>query len=187
MREVVLDTETTGMSPRRGDRIVEIACLELFAGRPTGRSLQHCCNPGRPIDWRASRVHGLRDEDVQHYPPFAEVAGEILAFIGDSPLVIHNAPFDLGFLHLEMTLAGRGGFTPPGGVIDTLSLARKLLPGQRHNLDALCRRFAVDNAARTCHGALLDCRLLAQVYAHLCRLETARGCRSCLDKRRGGC
>jgi DNA polymerase-3 subunit epsilon len=166
MREIVLDTETTGLDPAAGHRIVEVGCLELMHHLPTGREFQRHVNPGREMPEEARAVHGLSDEFLGKQPLFATIAQELLDFLGDSPLVIHNAQFDLGFLNAEFARLG----LPPieaGRAVDTLALARKRFPGAQASLDALCRRFGIDNAARTLHGALLDCQLLAEVYVEL--------------------
>lgn len=165
MREVVLDTETTGLEVQSGDRIVEIACIELVNHLPTGRTLHRYLNPERPISSGAFAVHGISDAFLASQPRFAEVIDEVLEFIGDSPLVIHNAEFDIGFLNAELKRCGR----PPLScrTIDTLELARCKFPGAPASLDALCRRYGIDNTARTKHGALLDSELLAEVYLEL--------------------
>lgn len=167
MREVVLDTETTGLDPHQGHRIVEIGCVELINHVPTGRVFQQYLNPGRPMPQGAYAVHGLSDEFLADKPGFSEVADAVLAFIADSPLVIHNAAFDLGFLNAELAGLRR----PPldaGRAIDTVDMARRLFPGAPANLDALCRRFEIDLCDRTLHGALKDSHLLAAVYLELC-------------------
>lgn len=166
IREIVLDTETTGLDPAGGDRIVEIACLELVNHVPTGRTYHQYLNPQRAMSAAAFAVHGLGDAFLADKPRFAEVVDAFSTFIGDAGLVIHNAEFDLKFLDAE--LAGAG--LPPLGparATDTLALARKRFPGAPASLDALCKRFEVDASARVLHGALLDCELLAEVYLHL--------------------
>jgi DNA polymerase-3 subunit epsilon len=165
MREIVLDTETTGLDPADGHRIVEIGCIELLNHVPTGRDFHRYVNPERAMDADAFAVHGITDEMLDGKPRFAEVVDELLAFLGDGRLVIHNAEFDLRFLNHELKLAGR----PPlaCGHEDTLALARRRFPGAPASLDALCRRFAIDLSERDKHGALLDCRLLAAVYLEL--------------------
>jgi DNA polymerase-3 subunit epsilon len=166
MREIVLDTETTGLDPAAGHRIVEIACLELVNRVPTGEQFQRYVNPERAMPEEAFKVHGLSEDFLARHSVFAEVAEEFLTFIGDSPLIIHNAEFDLRFINAELDLVGR----PPlasGRSVDTMVLARRRFPGAQVNLDALCRRFEIDNSARTLHGALLDCELLAEVYLEL--------------------
>ena len=165
MREIILDTETTGLDPAAGDRIVEIACLELVNHLPTGRTFQRYLNPEREVSAGALEVHGLSDAFLAKQPRFADIVDELLAFIGDATLVIHNAEFDVGFLNAELARCGR----PPlqGKVIDTLQMARQKFPGAQASLDALCRRFSIDNSARSKHGALLDSELLAEVYLEL--------------------
>ena len=165
MREIVLDTETTGLDPQAGHRIVEISCLELQHHIPTGREFHRYVNPGRDIPIDALSVHGLTAEFLATFPPFAEVADELLAFIGSDPLVIHNAEFDLAFLSMELARLER---TPPAfKAIDTLGLARQRYPGAPASLDALCRRFDIDLSGRADHGARIDCGLLAAVYLEL--------------------
>lgn len=167
MREIVLDTETTGLDPKTGDRIVEIACLELSNHMATGSHYQAYVNPqGRESDPKALATHGLTNEFLAAQPVFAEVVEDFLAFIGEDPLIIHNAAFDLGFINAELARLER----PPigdGRAIDTLILARRKLPGARVSLDDLCKRFGVDLSGRGKHGALVDCRLLAEVYLEL--------------------
>ena len=165
-REVVLDTETTGLDPDGGHRVVEVAALELVNHLPTGRTFHSYVNPQRDVPEEAFRVHGLSAAFLREYPVFAEVVDPLLEFLQDSPLVIHNAAFDVRFLNAELTRHGREPFAPDRAV-DSLLLAQRRFPGAPNSLDALCRRFAVDNAARTLHGALLDCELLAEVYLHL--------------------
>jgi DNA polymerase-3 subunit epsilon len=162
-RLIVLDTETTGLSPEEGHRIVEIGAVELVNLHPTGATFQAYLNPDREIPEESSRIHGITDEKVAACPRFWERADDLLAFLGDAPLVIHNAAFDLAFLNHELTLCGRP--TLDGrAVVDTLTEARRRHPRQRNSLDALCRRYNVDNAHRTLHGALLDAEILADVY-----------------------
>ncbi len=165
-RQIVLDTETTGLEPAEGHRIIEIGCVELVNRRPTGRTFHQYLNPEREIDRAAEDVHGLSTAFLSDKPRFAEVVEEFFEFVRDAELIIHNAEFDLGFLDAEL-----GRLEPPGppmrslcGVLDTLMLARKLHPGQRASLDALCKRYEVDNSRRDLHGALLDAQLLADVY-----------------------
>lgn len=165
-REIVLDTETTGLDPDQGHRIVEVAALELVNHLPTGRTFHSYVNPERDMPPEAFRVHGLSTEFLADYPVFAEVADPLLEFLADSPLVIHNAAFDIRFLSAELVRHGREAL-PLGRAVDTLLLAQRRFPGAPASLDALCRRFSVDNTARTLHGALLDCELLAEVYLHL--------------------
>jgi DNA polymerase-3 subunit epsilon len=166
MRQVVLDTETTGLSWERGHRVVEIGCLELIERRPTGRRFQRYLNPEREMDQGAQEVTGLTLEFLQDKPLFAQVAVEFLEFVRGAELLIHNADFDVGFLDNELSLLGEGygRLRDHCAIVDTLGLARERFPGQRNSLDALCRRLGVDNAHRTLHGALLDAELLAEVY-----------------------
>lgn len=166
MREIVLDTETTGLSPKSGHRIVEIGCIELVNHVPTGANFHAYVNPERDMPDEAFRVHGLSNAFLADKPVFAAVVGEFLDFIADAPLVIHNAEFDMGFINAELT---RHGFSPlpMTRAIDTVRLARSKFPGAQASLDALCRRFGIDNSARTKHGALLDSELLAEVYLEL--------------------
>jgi DNA polymerase-3 subunit epsilon len=166
MRQVVLDTETTGLSWERGHRLVEIGCIELLERRPTGRRFQRYLNPGRELDAGAQEVTGLTLEFLLDKPGFEQVALEFLDFIRGAELLIHNADFDLGFLDNELSMLGEGygRVRDHAAVLDTLGLARERYPGQRNSLDALCRRLGVDNSHRTLHGALLDAELLAEVY-----------------------
>lgn len=166
MRRVILDTETTGLEPEQGHRVIEIGALELVDRRLTGKRFHHYLNPERDIEDGAMEVHGLTREFLQDKPRFADIADPLLAFIEGAELIIHNAPFDLGFLDYELSLAGRHDEALAGRVpvLDTLELARELHPGQRNNLDALCKRYEVDNSSRTLHGALLDAEILADVY-----------------------
>ena len=165
MREVVLDTETTGLDPLAGHRVVEIGCIELVNMVATGRSLQLYLNPEMPMPAGAQEVHGLTDEFLADKPLFADKVEEFVEFLGDAQLVIHNAQFDLGFLNAELARTGRAKLT--NEYVDTVSLARRKFPGQRASLDALCDRFGIDNTKRTKHGALLDSELLAEVYLEL--------------------
>lgn len=165
LREIVLDTETTGLSPAGGDRLVEIGCVELINHVPTGRHHHIYINPERDMPEEAFKVHGLSEEFLRDKPKFAEVAQGFLDFIGDSTLIIHNAPFDMGFLNAELEWCGRSRLT--NEVIDTVMLARKIHPGARVSLDALCKHYGVDNSRRTLHGALLDSEILAEVYLEL--------------------
>jgi DNA polymerase-3 subunit epsilon len=166
MREIVLDTETTGLDPNQGHRMVEIGCLELLNHVPTGRTWHYYINPERDIPSEATAVHGITNEKVKHEKTFGELIGSFLDFIGDSRLVIHNAEFDLKFLNYQMK---EFGFPPIkiADVVDTLWVARKKFPGQPASLDALCRRFNIDLSGRDYHGALLDSQLLADVYLEL--------------------
>ncbi len=165
-RQVVLDTETTGLEPAQGHRIIEIGCVEIINRRATERTFHCYLCPDRDIDEGALRVHGITTEFLAGQPRFAEVAADLLEFIGGAELIIHNAPFDVGFLDAELKqLAGpRRCVGELCEVLDTLLLARKMHPGQRNNLDALCRRYSIDNSRRELHGALLDARILADVY-----------------------
>jgi DNA polymerase-3 subunit epsilon len=165
MREIVLDTETTGLDPKDGHRIVEVACVELVNHLPTGRFFHRYVNPEREMTADALLVHGLDDAFLAQHPPFGSLVEELLAFIGDTPLVIHNAEFDLAFLNAELKRLERAPLAC--GFTDTLSLARKRFPGSPASLDALCRRYAIDLSAREKHGARLDCELLASVYLEL--------------------
>ena len=165
MRQIILDTETTGLMPTRGHRIIEIAGMEMENRRPTGRHLHFYCNPEREIDVGAMVVHGITSEFLEDKPKFAQIAREFMAFIADAELVIHNAPFDVGFLAMEFARLN----LPPtreicANVLDTLKMARQLHPDKRNNLDALCERYQIDNTRRALHGALLDVELLADVY-----------------------
>jgi DNA polymerase-3 subunit epsilon len=166
MREIVLDTETTGLDPRQGHRVVELGCLELFNHIPTGKHFHKYLNPEREIESEALAVHGLSEEKLRHMPRFAEIAGDFLDFIGGDPLVIHNADFDIGFLNAELALLGLPALPSERGIC-TVKLARRRYPGSPANLDALCRRFGIDNSGRTLHGALLDAQLLAECYVEL--------------------
>jgi DNA polymerase-3 subunit epsilon len=164
-REIVLDTETTGLSPAQGDRLVEIGCVELINHIPSGRNYHVYCNPQRSMPEEAFRVHGLSEEFLKDKPLFGAVAKEFREFLGDAQLVIHNAPFDMGFLNAELSKVGQ----PPlsNKVLDTVMLAREKHPGARVSLDALCKHYGIDNARRTLHGALLDSEILAEVYLEL--------------------
>ena len=167
MREIVLDTETTGLDPEQGHRIVEIGCVELENHVPTGRTFQEYLNPEREMGEDVIAVHGITNEFVKDKPKFKEIAEKFLAFIGDdSKLVIHNAAFDMKFLNAELTACGYSALSYDR-VVDTLILARQKFPGSRVNLNELCKRFNVDASARTVHGALLDSELLAEVYLEL--------------------
>ncbi len=165
MREIVLDTETTGLDPAEGHRIVEIACIELMNHLPTGRVLHRYVNPERMVPVEALLVHGLDDAFLARHPVFAALADELLEFIGEGTLVIHNAEFDLRFLNAELKRLERAALACR--FTDTLALARRRYPGAQASLDALCRRFAIDLSAREKHGARLDCELLAAVYLEL--------------------
>jgi DNA polymerase III subunit epsilon len=165
VREIVIDTETTGLDPASGHRIVEIAAVELMHRVPTARKFHRYINPERDMPPDAFAVHGLDAEFLAGFPPFAAIAEELAAFVGDDPLVAHNAEFDLAFLNAELERAGRLRLS--GGIVDTLALARKRFPGSPASLDALCRRFAIDLSGREKHGAEIDCLLLAEVYIEL--------------------
>ena len=170
MRQIFLDTETTGLSAEGGDRIVELGCVEMVNRRLTGRQLHHYLNPERPSHPDAQRVHGLTDEFLADKPLFAAVADELLEFLQGAELVIHNAAFDLGFLNAELRRLGRPPLTEAAAkVTDSLLLAREVFPGKSNSLDALCRRLEVDNTNRTLHGALLDAGLLSEVYIRMTR------------------
>jgi DNA polymerase-3 subunit epsilon len=166
MREIVLDTETTGVEALGGDRIVEIGCVELVNHCPTGRSFHQYINPERPMSEGAFKVHGLSDAFLAPQPVFAAIADEFAAFIDGARLVIHNAAFDIGFLNMEFQRVGRPPIEP-SLVVDTLSMARRKHPGASNSLDALCTRYGIDNSRRTRHGALLDAEILAEVYIEL--------------------
>ncbi len=170
MRQIVLDTETTGLSAENGDRIIEIGCVELLGRKLTGNNLHFYLNPGRDSHEDALKVHGISNEFLQDKPKFAAIADELLAYLQGSEVIIHNAAFDVSFLNKELELAGR----PPiihcvAKVTDSLMMAKELFPGKRNSLDALCDRLDVDNSGRTLHGALLDAELLADVYINLTR------------------
>jgi DNA polymerase-3 subunit epsilon len=166
MREIVFDTETTGLDPRNGDRVVEIGCVELVNHFPTGRTFHRYLNPERPMSIDAARVHGLDDAFLRDKPLFPAVAAELIEFVGDARLIAHNAQFDLDFLNLELT---RCGHQPVGAdrIVDSLMLARRRHPAGPNSLDALCARYQIDLSRRTLHGALLDAQLLAEVYIEL--------------------
>jgi len=165
-RSVLFDTETTGLDPLNGDRVIEIACLELIRELPTGNVFHVVIDPERDVPPEATRVHGFTRADLAGKPRFAEVVDDLLAFIGEDPLIAHNAPFDYGFLDMELGRTGHPKLDR-GRMVDTLALAKARFPGLPNSLDALCRRFAVDLSERTSHNALLDCRLLAEVYVEL--------------------
>ena len=169
MRRIVLDTETTGLEPESGHRIIEVAGLELVGRRPTGRHFHRYVNPERKIDFAATEVHGLTDEDLKDKPRFADIADEFLEFVSGAELLIHNAPFDVAFLDVELERAGKPKIGTVCTVTDTLAMAREMHPGKKNSLDALCERYAVDNTRRTLHGALLDAQLLADVWLALTR------------------
>jgi DNA polymerase III subunit epsilon len=165
MREIVLDTETTGLSPQTGDRVVEIGCVELINHIPTGRHFHVYLNPERPMPEEAFRIHGLSTEFLRDKPKFSAEADAFLEFIGDATLVIHNAPFDMGFLNNELERIKRPSLS--NNVVDTVMVARQRHPGARVSLDALCKHYGIDNSKRTLHGALLDSEILADVYLEL--------------------
>ena len=168
MRQIVLDTETTGLEPSEGHRVIEIGCLELENRRLTGRRLHQYLQPDREIDAGAMQVHGITNEFLADKPRFADVVGEFVEFVRGAELIIHNAPFDVGFLNHELRLLGEvapvASVEEVCGVLDSLLLARRMHPGSRNSLDALCKRYEVDASGRTLHGALLDAELLADVY-----------------------
>ena len=168
MRQIILDTETTGREPSEGHRIIEIGCVELINRRASSNRYQQYINPGREIDAGAMEVHGITNEMVAEKPKFADIAQSLLDFIEGAELIIHNAPFDMGFLNNELSLTANGGkpvrIEEICSVVDTLKLARSMHPGQKNDLDSLCRRYNVDNSHRTLHGALLDAEILADVY-----------------------
>lgn len=174
MRQIVLDTETTGLSADTGDRIIEIGCVELVARKLTGNNKHFYLNPDRDSHEDALKVHGISNEFLRDKPRFAQVADELIAYLEGAEVIIHNAAFDVGFLNKEFELAGR----PPvrdivGNIVDSLAMAKNLFPGKRNSLDALCDRLGVDNSGRTLHGALLDAELLADVYINLTRGQDA--------------
>lgn len=166
MRQIILDTETTGLETRDGHRIIEIGCVELLNRRLTGNHYHQYIQPERAIDEGAIEIHGITDEFLADKPVFATIAAEFLDFIKGAELIIHNAPFDVGFINHEFTLLGPqwGKVLDHCTVLDTLDMARKMHPGQRNSLDALCKRYDIDNSSRTLHGALLDSEILADVY-----------------------
>ncbi len=170
MRQIILDTETTGLDPKQGHRIIELSGLEVIDRRPTGRTIQFFVDPEREIDAGATEVHGKTWDDLKGKPRFRDIAAEFLDFSRGAEWIIHNAPFDIGFLDVELALAELPACRDVyGGLIDTLALARDAFPGKRNSLDALCERFGVGNAHRTLHGALLDAQLLAEVYLAMTR------------------
>ncbi|NHN87463.1 DNA polymerase III subunit epsilon [Acetobacter conturbans] len=165
-RSVLFDTETTGLEPTKGDRVIEIAALELIGDLPTGKTFHVLIDPERDIPEEASRVHGLTRADLEGKPLFGEVAQDFIDFIGDDDLIAHNATFDFGFINAELDRIGKQPLDPARKV-DTLELARERFPGMPNSLDALCRRYGIDLSARTTHNALLDCKLLSEVYVEL--------------------
>jgi len=166
MRQIVLDTETTGLEPSQGDRVIEVAAVELVNLLPTGATFHRLVDPERDIPAEATRVHGFTNGDLAGKPKFAEIAQEMIDFLGDAPIVAHNAPFDFGFLDAELVRCGKPKLDR-SRMIDSLMLAKERYPGMPNSLDALCRRLGVDNTMRTSHNAILDCRLLAEVYLEL--------------------
>ena len=193
-RQVVLDTETTGLDPALGHRIIEVACVEMINRRLTRNNFYKRVHPEREIDQGATAVHGIKLEDLMHEPKFAEIAEEFLAFIAGAELIIHNAPFDVGFLNAELGRIKKLPVTTNCTITDTLAMARDLHPGKRNNLDALCDRYQVDNSARTVHGALLDAELLSDVYIAMTRgqdslaigletVNTTSGAGACIAER----
>ena len=175
MRQIVLDTETTGLETSQGHRIIEIGCVELFNRRLTGRHYHQYIKPEREIDAGAQAVHGISNAMLEDKPVFARIADEFLQFVGDAELIIHNAAFDIGFLDYELNMLrpGFGSISQRCHVIDTLLMARAKHPGQKNNLDALCKRYGVDNSQRELHGALLDAEILADVYLLMTGGQTA--------------
>lgn len=166
MRQIILDTETTGLDPQNGHRMIEIGCVEMVDRRITGTHFHEYINPERDIDPGAERVHGISREFLSDKPSFAHICDAFLKFVGDSELIIHNAPFDIGFINHELKLLGHSleDIRDKCDVIDTLTMARKMRPGQKNNLDALCKHYGIDNSNRELHGALLDSEILAKVY-----------------------
>ncbi|MGA8227889.1 MAG: DNA polymerase III subunit epsilon [Xanthobacteraceae bacterium] len=173
MREIVLDTETTGLDPYQGHRLVEVGCVELINRIPSGQTFHRYLNPERDIPAEAFSVHGLSEEFLKDKPPFAEIAEDFLAFVSDARLVIHNAGFDIGFLNAELERAGHRPLARDR-LVDTLLLARRKFPGGSNRLDDLCVRYSIDNSRRTKHGALLDAELLAEVYLELIEARQAQ-------------
>jgi len=174
MRQIVLDTETTGLSAEAGDRIIEIGCVELVSRKLTGNNRHYYLNPERDSHEDALRVHGISNEFLKDKPKFAAVADELLDYLAGAEIIIHNAAFDVGFLNKELELLGRPAFTTfVSEITDTLAMAKEMFPGKRNSLDALCDRLEVDNSGRTLHGALLDAELLADVYINLTRGQDA--------------
>ncbi|MFM1924907.1 MAG: polymerase subunit epsilon [Pseudomonadota bacterium] len=174
MRQIVLDTETTGLSAEGGDRIIELGCVELYARKLTGNNLHFYFNPERDSHEDALKVHGISNEFLRDKPKFAELTDDILNYLSGAEIIIHNAAFDVGFLNKELERVGKKPFKAyVGGVIDTLVMAKEMFPGKRNSLDALCDRLEVDNSGRTLHGALLDAELLADVYINMTRGQEA--------------
>ena len=174
MRQIFLDTETTGLSPENGDRIVEIGCVELVNRKLTGKNLHFYLNPERDSHEDALKVHGISNEFLKDKPKFGEIADELLEYLQGADVLIHNAPFDVGFINKELELQKRSPIkTYVNSVADTLAMAKDMFPGKRNSLDALCDRLGVDNSGRTLHGALLDAELLADVYIYMTRGQDA--------------
>lgn len=174
MRQIFLDTETTGLSAENGDRIIEIGCVELVSRKLTGNNKHFYLNPGRDSHEDALKVHGISNEFLRDKPKFGAVADELLDYLQGAEIIIHNAQFDVGFLNKELELVGKGGFRQfVASITDTLVMAKEMFPGKRNSLDALCDRLGVDNSGRTLHGALLDAELLADVYINLTRGQDA--------------
>ena len=174
MRQIFLDTETTGLHADQGDRVIELACVEMVNRKLTGKRLHLYVNPGRDSHEDALRIHGITTEFLRDKPPFAQIAAEFLEFVQDAQLVAHNAAFDLGFLNAELRAAGHLELKEyVSDVVDTLAMAKEMFPGKRNNLDALCDRLGVDNSGRSLHGALLDAELLAEVYINMTRGQDA--------------
>jgi DNA polymerase-3 subunit epsilon len=174
MRQIFLDTETTGLYAEQGDRVIEIGCVELFNRKLTGNNLHFYLNPGRASHEEALKIHGLTTEFLRDKPKFETVADELLDYVQDAEVIIHNASFDIGFLNVELKRAGKLPFKEyVASVVDTLVMAKEMFPGKRNNLDALCDRLEVDNSGRTLHGALLDAELLADVYINMTRGQDA--------------
>ena len=174
MRQIVLDTETTGLSAENGDRIIEIGCVELLNRRLSGNNLHFYVNPERASHEEAFKVHGISDEFLKDKPKFATIVDELLAYLEGADLIIHNAPFDVSFLDKELENLGRPGLAQVvNSVTDSLAMAKEMFPGKRNSLDALCSRLGVDNGSRTLHGALLDAQLLADVYINMTRGQDA--------------
>ena len=170
MRQIFLDTETTGLSPDNGDRIIEIGCVELLNRKLTGNNRHFYVNPGRDSHEEALKVHGITTEFLKDKPTFTQVADDLMGYLQGAEIIIHNAPFDVGFLNKELALAGKPQFRQwVSKITDSLALAKEMFPGKRNGLDALCDRLGVDNSTRTLHGALLDAELLADVYINLTR------------------
>ena len=174
MRQIILDTETTGLSAENGDRIIEIGCVELLNRKLTRNNLHHYVNPERDSHEDALKVHGISNEFLRDKPKFAQIAEELLAYLDGAELIIHNAPFDVAFLNKELERLGKGPITGcVAKITDTLAMAKDMFPGKRNSLDALCDRLEVDNSGRTLHGALLDAELLADVYINMTRGQDA--------------